>query len=112
MCTTPDKTPTTIRVKTMNPITMSKIPKSNNIFTFHAFLKHCKDSTLTDNIGYGKLANTTLMSDIAVKPSEVLYKFYKNPHWASQVVWFEFKKPKTLTHTGENQCASTSTQKK
>lgn len=73
---------------------MSRIPKSNEIFTFQVFLKHCEDGTLTDDIGFGKLTTKTLMSDLTVAPSDALSKFYRRPSWATQVVWFKFTKPR------------------
>lgn len=58
----------------------------HELLTWSDFLRDVDSGFLTDDDGFGELANETGVSGIAVTPG--MARYTKRPHWASHVVWY------------------------
>jgi hypothetical protein len=51
------------------------------------FVDNCLEGNFIDFDGFGKLATDTHVSDVQIRPSQVVRGFHK-PDWVTHVVWY------------------------
>jgi len=72
----------------MTSIKLQTIPPYGDQYPVADFLEDVQFGRFIDYDGFGQWATATHMSNVVVRPSDVVNKAVKPPRWATHVIWF------------------------